>query len=332
MSEQTSQNASDEIDLGVVFEKIKSFFRSILIGIIQIFQFFWKHKFVLAGLLVIGGAVGYYVENNSEKVYKNEILIQPNFGSSDYLYSKVDILNLNIESKDSIFLQPVFGSEWRKVWKLEIKPIVDVFELISRSEKYKETFEMLLEQSGKISFVEEDPIITKAFKFHKLIFFNKGSGNGEILTDSLINFVNNNNYYNSIREIAIENTKRRIDQNMFSISQIDTIIEKTNNYGSNKFSSEGISFNSAQNLDDLLARKKLILFENRVLREDLNNFKNINKVVYVSSRTLFKDEFLMKNKMLVIPFILFLIYNLIFLTKMIVERSKQLIVKNNKQI
>jgi len=25
MSEQTSQNASDEIDLGVVFEKIKSF-------------------------------------------------------------------------------------------------------------------------------------------------------------------------------------------------------------------------------------------------------------------------------------------------------------------
>jgi hypothetical protein len=30
MSEQTSQNSSDEIDLGVVFEKIKSFFKSIL--------------------------------------------------------------------------------------------------------------------------------------------------------------------------------------------------------------------------------------------------------------------------------------------------------------
>jgi len=108
MSEQTSQNASDEIDLGVVFEKIKSFFKSILIGIIQIFQFFWKHKFVLAGLLVIGVGIQYYLKSTSESTFLNQFLVRTNYGSTEYVYSKVNSINSKLETGDSLYNKDIF--------------------------------------------------------------------------------------------------------------------------------------------------------------------------------------------------------------------------------
>jgi hypothetical protein len=152
MSEQTSQNASDEIDLGVVFEKIKSFFKSILIGIIQIFQFFWKHKVRLIILLIISISLQYVLYTQSEKVYTNEYLLRTNFDSTEYLYNKVNSLNTKLESEDTVFLKQVFGIHYNKVNELEVVPVIDVYNLVDKSENNKEIFELLLDEYGDISF------------------------------------------------------------------------------------------------------------------------------------------------------------------------------------
>lgn len=326
MQNHQTQSAPEEIDLGVVFQKIKTFFKSILIGIIQIFQFFWKHKFILIGLLIFGAIVGYYLESNSEKIYKNEIIIQPNFGSVHYLYSKVEVISDKINTKDSVFLSSVFGNKWEKSWKIEIEPIVDVFEFTSRNnQEYKETFERLLDESGKLSFIEEDPIITKAYKYHKIKFFNKGQANGKKLSGHLLEFLNKNDYFISMKGVAIENAENRLNQNLLSINQIDTIIQSIDSGKLNKFDSEGISFNAAQNMDDLIARKRLLLSENKTLNENLINFQEINRLVDIDVDILYKDEFLMKNKAIIVPLFLILFYCLIFLVKIIIQKSNEFI-------
>jgi hypothetical protein len=326
MQDHQTQSSSDEIDLGVVFDKIKSFFKSILIGIVQIFQFFWNHKFVLLGLLVVGAIFGYYLESNTEKIYKNEIVLQPNFGSSDYLYSKVDVINAKIKTKDSIFLSTVFGDEWRKSWKIEIEPIVDIFELTSRdNKKYKETFELLLEESGKVSFIEEDPAITRAYKHHKILFYNEGPNLGGILSNNLMSYLNDSDYYKSVQEVSLENTQDRIDQNLLSLAQIDTLVKSASVQNISKLDSEGISFNAAQNINELLARKRSLLIENRELFENLTSYQAISKLVNLETDIVYKDEILMKNKLLITPLFLILFYCLIFFVKLIIRKSKELI-------
>ena len=251
MSEQISQNASDEIDLGVVFEKIKSFFKSILIGIIQIFQFFWKHKFVLAGLLVLGVGTQSYLKSTIEATFSNQFLVKTNYGSTEYLYSKVNSINLNLEAKDSLYIKDLFGEHYDKVKEIEVVPVVDVYGLVNKSEQSKEIFELLLDEFGDISFLS-DEININEYPTHKIKIYIEGQAYNEMISNRLYDHLAGNLYYNELKTATLESYNQQLEQNKTIRIQIDSILKDQKGNLLPKLDNNAINFSGSQDLKELL--------------------------------------------------------------------------------
>lgn len=310
MQDHPTQSSSDEIDLGVVFEKIKLFFKSILIGIVQIFQFFWKHKFVLIGLLVIGFVLQYYIKSISESTYTNKLLIQTNYKSTEYLYDKVNSINAKIESKDTADLKAIFGNAYARVKEVEVEPVIDVYTLINESKESKETFELLFDEFGDFSFVEEKININE-YPTHKLKIYIKGKKDNESIAKQLYTSLTENPFYEKKKDLTLQNLQEQLLENKTIRSQIDSIIKEQK--GTLDFSTadnNSINFSGSQNLQGLLNLKRVLLETDLELIEKITTEDEVLKIVDTTFGV-YDDE---KNiSYLVIPQILIGLYCLVFL-------------------
>jgi hypothetical protein len=278
MSEQTSQNASDEIDLGVVFEKIKSFFKSILIGIIQIFQFFWKHKFVLAGLIVIGVGIQLYLKSTSESTYLNQFFVRTNYGSTEYVYSKVNSINSKLETGDSLYNEYIFGEYYDRVKEVEVVPVIDVYGLVNKSEENKEAFELLLDEFGDISFLE-DEININEYPTHKIKIYIKGQADNEMISNRLYDHLASNLYYNELKTATLESYKDQLQQNKAIRTQIDSILKDQKGNLFPKLDNNVINFSGSQDLKELLIQKQELLLNDLSLRNRLSLNGEVLKII-----------------------------------------------------
>ena len=268
MAENIQTQNTDEIDLGYLFERIKSLFKSILIGIVSIIQFFWKHKFRLIGVGVLGIALGLYLAKTNEKNYVSELLIKPNYNSTQYVYDKVKAISYKITNSDSIYLQEVFGSNYKKVKNIEIEPIIDVYDLVKESEETKETFRTLFIENGDFSFFEED-INKIAYSNHKIKLIIEGKEDNEKITSQFFEFLSVNPFYENQKNLVIQQVKKELEENKFILKQIDTVITSVQSNPTPSVSSQGISFTGSQEVFELLNRKQIIFNNNILLLEKI---------------------------------------------------------------
>jgi hypothetical protein len=322
MSEQTSQNASDEIDLGVVFEKIKSFFKSILIGIIQIFQFFWKHKFALAGLLVIGVGIQLYLKSTTESTFSNQFLVKANYGSTEYVYSKVNSINLKLEEdRDTTYLKEIFGEQFIRVNELEVIPVIDVYGLVNKSEQNKETFELLLDEFGDISFLS-DEININEYSTHKIKIYIEGQTDNEMISNRLYRYLASNLYYNELKTTTLKSYKDQLEQNKTIRIQIDDILKDHKGNTLPRLDNNAINFSGSQDLKELLSRKKELLLNDLSLKNRLSSNDEVLKIidssfgVYDTERTI---------NFLIIPILLVGLYCFIFFVRYLAKRATRFI-------
>jgi hypothetical protein len=316
MSEQTSQNASDEIDLGVVFEKIKSFFKSILIGIIQIFQFFWKHKIRLLILLFISISLQYALYTQSEKVYTNEYLLRTNYGSTEYVYKKINSINIQLEAKDSLYIQDIFGEHYDKVIEIEVFPVIDVYGLVNKSKENKETFELLLDEYGDISFLNNEINISE-YTTHKIKIYIEGQAYNERISNRLYDYLASNLYYNELKTATLESYKEQLEQSKTIRSQIDSILKDQKGNTFPKLDNNAINFSGSQDLNELLSRKQGLLTNDLSLRNRLSSNDEVLKIID-SSFGVFSEE--RNQSYLIIPSIFLGIYFLFFFFRYLSRR------------
>jgi hypothetical protein len=316
MSEQTSQNASDEIDLGVVFEKIKSFFKSILIGIIQIFQFFWKHKFVLAGLLVIGVGLQLYLKSTLESTFSNQFLVKANYSSTEYLYSKVNSINLKLKADDSLYIKDLFGEHYGKVKEIEVVPVIDVYGLVNKSKENKETFELLLDEFGDISFLS-DEININEYTTHKIKIYIEGQAYNEKISNRLYDYLASNSYYDELKTASLESYKEQLQQNKAIRTQIDSILKYQKGNTLPKLDNNVINFSGSQDLRELLIQKQRLLLNDLSLRNLLSSDDEVLKIID-SSFGVFSEE--RNQSYLIIPSIFLGIYFLFFFFRYLSRR------------
>ena len=85
MSEMPQHNTDNQvIDLTQVSKRIGLFFDSISTSIFKGILFLKRNLIILAVLFIVGAGLGFYLDSNN-KVYDNQIIVEPNFGSVDYL-------------------------------------------------------------------------------------------------------------------------------------------------------------------------------------------------------------------------------------------------------
>ncbi|MGV6827951.1 MAG: hypothetical protein ACWA45_00980 [Flavobacteriales bacterium] len=326
------QNNTDEIDLGIVFNKIKQIYTNFLISIYKGIQFLIKHWWKILIVAIIGGVIGYFLEEKIEPNKETTIIVQNNFDSTNYVYDAIEQLNNKIKENDTTFLKEKgFYNAETELIEIKIEPIVSIIELLEKSKDSYKTLEPLL---NEIDFVDE-PLISDVFiqeyKYHKINLITSSSTSNKII-EKLINYLNNNDLLKNIREIVIKDTKEHIENINKSIVLIDEILKtfpKQNDLN-NKLDKNELYVSTINNYTDfaeLTTSKNSLNYQKEKLNVSLAEYTNV--VTIINKPVLYQSQEIFTNKILFLAGLFVLTYLLFFLLKNFFRRIKQLAVTTN---
>ena len=311
-----STNSQDqEIDLGQIGTGIKNFFSGI-VNSISDFIFFVKRKIVIIiGLLIIGLVLGYFLDKTTKK-YTSEIIVAPNIGGSDYLYSKINLIKSKLKEDDKTFFKSIGISDIENVLKIEIEPIIDVYAFVNTSQAIAENaqntqnFELikLLAESEDINKVIEDEKTSKNYPHHKitLVTLNKTKEN-EIIKP-ILKYLNSDEYLNKLLAITQENILIKMKKNEEQISQVDKLITQISENLSKEKSASNLVYNNENNeINALFNLKNSLINEIAEQKITLENIKLYIKDITINTNILESKG--VNNKLkLILPLLFMLIY------------------------
>lgn len=283
MSAKPQNNDNQEIDLSMVSKKIGSFFENIATQIFKAFLFFKRNKVWVGILFVLGAGLGYYLDKSS-KVYDNQLIVAPNFGSTDYLYAKIELINSKIEDGDTIFLKEVVGvKNPLKLKGITVTPIMDVYKFIDNKAQNFELIRLMAED-GDIKKVVNESITSKNYPYHIISFTTVDLTSNEASVQPILNYLNDSNYYKTIQKEYVNNVKIKMVENDSIIGQINGFLNTFNNTvsGSQK-SDKLVYYNENSQLNEVIKTKDLLVSEQGNRRLEL---VNLDKIIKDSSTTL----------------------------------------------
>ncbi|KGO95457.1 hypothetical protein [Flavobacterium enshiense] len=283
MSNSPQINPNDqEIDLGKlskkVGEKVQSFIDWLFDGVL-----FIRRNIVIIGILfVLGVGLGIYKDKNT-KVYDHEVIVKPNFGSTDYLYSKIKLISSKINEGDTVFLKQIGIVNPKKFSKIKIEPITDVYRFINGNDK---NFEMLklMAEDGDLTKIVEDNVTSKNYMYHTISFTTSGLTSEKNTLIPLLNYLNDSEFYQKMQKEQVNNITLKIKENDSIISQINAVMNQFSNAVSNNQKSDKlVYYNENTQLDDVLKTKEELVKEQGYNRLEL---VSADKIIKESSHIL----------------------------------------------
>ncbi len=283
MSQNSTNSDNQEIDLSMISNKINGFFSRTGTSIYRSILFF-KRNLVLTGILLVTGVgLGLFLDTTYE-TFDSKIIVKPNFGSTDYLYNKVDLLYSKIKNRDSVFLKSIGIKNPNNIKLIEIDPIIDVYSLVNYNEKNvsvtnnTQNFELLklLAEDGDVNKVIKEKVTSKNYYWHTIHIVTKGYTTDESTIKPILDFLNNNSYFESIKKINIDNVKENIKKDEEMIVQINALLEKFSTNSDQK-ANNLVFYNENTQLNDVIKTKQSLTYEIGALKELLANYDNIIK-------------------------------------------------------
>lgn len=271
----TQQNSSEEIDLGYLFKKSNDFLKSVIRSLFLILLFFKKYFIIIIVLLILGFAYGYYKDSIAIKTYNNELIVIPNFESVDYLYDKVEVINKKVAMGDTLFLQKVLDTNFRKLNSIKLEPIVDIYNFVSKSYRNYDVLRLIAEKQDFSDYIE-DLSTSKYYKYHRMDVSINGNESSEDIINDLFIYLNENEHFKKYQEVYVENNKFKIKEYYNMISQIDSLLmanSRLNNTASN------VSITTTSDLFSLIDKKRQILEDIVKLKTEEVDFKEPIKKV-----------------------------------------------------
>ena len=295
---------NQEIDLSKISKKIGGFFENISTSIFKGFLFF-KRNILWVGILVaLGVGIGLYLDKTT-KVYDNEIIVSPNFGSVDYLYAKIDLISSKINDNDTLFLKNVIGiKEPKKLKKIAVQPITDVYKFIDNKVQNFELIKLMAED-GDIKKIVNESITSKNYPYHLISYTTDKETSDEKTVQPLLKYLNKSDYYALIQKEYVNNIKVKMTANDTIISQINGLLNafSSNTNGSQK-SDKLVYYNENSQLNEVIKTKDALVNEQGLHRIEL---VNLDKIVKDNSATLnIKNTKIVNGKMKIFLPLLFL--------------------------
>lgn len=283
MSTNVPNNSEEqEIDLMLISKKIGNIFQDFNTFLFRCIRFFVKNAIVILILFVLGFGVGMFLDS-TKKTYNHEIIVTPNFGSTDYLYSKINLLQSKIFEGDTVFLKEVVGIKQPKTISIiAVKPITDVYKFI---ENKPENFELikLMAEDGDVKKIMEDNLTSKNYNFHTVSFTTDKLIIDEEMVQPLLRFFNDSQYYSTLQKEILNNINIKMSQNDTIISQINGVLSgfsaKVNGSKSDKL----VYYNENTQLNDVIKTKDGLINEQGNHRVEL---VGLDKVVKDNSTTI----------------------------------------------
>lgn len=327
MSIQKENNPENpEIDLRNVFSRIADFFEWINTLLFRIIRFFIKNAIVIGALVVVGFGIGMYLDTNL-KAYDNRIIVAPNFGSSDYLYSKINLLKAKIAEGDTVYLKKIVGLQQPKILKsIEIKSITDVYQFIEDKEKNFDLIKLMSEEEG-LQKVINDTTTSKNYTYHKIYLTTNSLVNDQNFVQPLLNYLNKSDYYDKIQAISLKNLQQEIVQNDTILAQINAVLNGFSK-GNGSKNDKLVYYNENTQLNDVIRTKediirnqgknrvKLVRFDKTI--KEISSILNIKKAQKIKGNMTF-----VLPTLFVILFVLLRFFMAFYKKQSLKEKEKQ---------
>lgn len=299
-----NKSENQEIDLSMISRGIGNFFQSINRLIFGSIQFVVRHIVVIGILFIIGVGLGIYLDQ--QKNYEHQIIVQPNFGSTDYLYAKIDLLNSKIKERDTVFLTSIGIKDASMLSKIEIRPIIDVYRFINTSEQNYELLKLMAEDSDVKKIVEEKAT-SKNYPYHLITFRTRAFTTAKKTVEPLMAYLNNSAFFSKIQKEYINNELIKMKANEVTIAQIDGFLNSfSSNVNGNSKSDKLVYYNENTQLNDVIQTKDRLIKEQGNLRVDL---VGTDKIIKENSSTINTElEGSFGGKKLILPLLLIFLF------------------------
>ncbi|MFT5754719.1 MAG: hypothetical protein ACI924_001958, partial [Flavobacterium sp.] len=223
-----STNSQDqEIDLGQLSKKIGNFFQTLIDSFFEFILFLKRNIIIIAALFILGVVLGYFLDKKT-KVYDHEIVVLPNFGSVDYLYSKINLINSKIKEGDTVFLKSIGIKEPKKLDLVEVEPIIDVYRFVEQRESNFDLIRLMAED-GDLDKIIEDKITSKNYPFHLILIKTQKKFKKDEFIDPIMSYLESSEYFSVVQKEMFQSLKTEIASNEQTIIQINNILNEFNN-------------------------------------------------------------------------------------------------------
>jgi hypothetical protein len=278
----------------MISDKIKGFFDGIAFSIFKGILFLKRNLIILGVLVVTGVGIGVYLDTTN-KSFDSEIIVRPNFGSTDYLYSKIDLLESKIKENDTLFLKSIGIDKPKTLILIEIEPIIDIYSFVNNgydknSAQNSQNFELvkLLAEDGDINKIIKDKVTSKNYTSHKIHIRTKGFILDSKVIVPILNYLNQNEYFETLRKTQIQNVTIKMLKNEEVINQINDLLnEFSNSAKTNQKSEKLVYYNENTQLNEIIKTKENLLFElgnQRMELTSLDKFiKKISSVINIKN-------------------------------------------------
>lgn len=284
MSQNTKNSENQEIDLSLISDKIKGFFDGIAFSIFKGILFLKRNLIILGVLVVTGVGIGIFLDTTNNS-YDSEIIVKPNFGSTDYLYSKIDLLESKIKERDTLLLKAIGIENPKGLNLIEIEPVIDIYTFVNNGydksiAQNSQNFELvkLLAEDGDINKIIKDKVTSKNYSSHKIHLRTKGFVQDQKMIVPILNYLNQNEYFETIRKTYVKNIEIKMLKNEETIGQINALLnEFSNTTNSNQKSDKLVYYNENTQLNDIIRTKEGLLAELANQRLELKNLDSFIK-------------------------------------------------------
>lgn len=288
-------NPDQEIDIFQLSKSIGSFFDRINTMIFRSIHFFVRNWIIVLILVIAGFGIGWYLDS-SKKSFDNQVIVTPNFGSVDYLYSKIDLIESKIIAGDTAFLKNEVGINKPKlIKKIEIKPIADVYKFIEDKEQNFELIKLMAEV-GEIKKVLEDNVTSKNYTFHSITFVTNKITDQKEIVEPLLKYLNSSEYFNALQKIGYKNLEDQIVKNDTIIAQIDQVLNGFSNSVKNGAKNDKlVYYNENTQLNDIIKTKQYLIIDQGKNKQKMVNYdkaiKDINSTLNINKTKIINGNF-----------------------------------------
>lgn len=272
---QNQIHNSDEISLSQVADKVKGYFNGLNNAFFNVIQFIVRNVIIIIALIVLGVGLGTYLDSGT-KIYTHKIIVMPNFKSVNYLYQEVERINTKIKEGDSEYLEKIGIPDAKRVVKVEIEAIVDIYEFMNENSTAPESdtkFQLfkLISENGDMNKMLEDNTTSKYYKNHVITLTTKGRITNENTVAPLLKYLESNTYFKEQQKIFFKNLEEVTRSNDSIIAQIDRVIKDFSS-SSQKNTNNLVFLNEKTELNQLIEIKQQLV--------DRNLYANVQKIDY----------------------------------------------------
>ena len=293
------QNNDEEVDLGSLFTVIgkgfKNFFnfignifKGVFHRLILILLFLKLHFLKFSVAVLIGGIVGFFLESNKETKFSSNLIVKPNFESTQLLYENINYYNDLVKQQNTKHLASIFKIDTSKaaaLRKFEITPLMNSNDIINAYDNFILEVDTLTVKSYDFdnfesSFTDFDYLV------HNIEVQATVSNIFSELEITIINSIEKNTFFNKIKNLTKENLNTKdsiLKANFIEVDSLRSVYMRAILEGAkNNSNGTNIDLGSKSNItkeNDLFEIDRKIIYDLSQTYEDIATKSDVINII-----------------------------------------------------